>query len=392
MSAIDVAPVPVDELRENHSRKWTAFEPDVVPAWIADMDFYPPQEVVEAVQRVADSGVYGYSNIPGELPARFAEFTDRRFGWNISAEHVVPVIDLVQAVTATLLALSAPGSGVVLCTPSYPPLIAAIEATKRRMVDVRLPDGAAGDAETLAELDRAFASPDVGVFIFCNPHNPTGRVYDETFLRDLSALAVKHDVIVISDEVHCDIVHDGASFNPMARLDLAETPKIISLHSATKSFNLGGLRCGVMHFNSPELLQQFFDVIPPKLLGTVSNVGAAATIAAWGSDDEWLASVLEKLSAQRAVVSAWAAKHPALRATVPSGTYFSWLDFSAYGLETTASQFLHDEARVALNPGETFGTGLEPFARLNFATSTENLQEILDRISAALERWSARGL
>ena len=270
------------ELRERRGAKWHKFPDDVLPAWVADMDFAVAEPVQDAIRALVDQGDYGYAIRDGEsrIQQAFAERMQARFGWRLDPECVLPVADLVQAMTACLLAFSEVGEGVVVQTPAYPPFLTTIENVRRRRDPAPLTDGGARfvcDERTLAGcIDQS-----TRVLMVCNPHNPTGRVLERAELEAIGRLAVERDLVVVSDEIHCDLVYPGAAHVPMGTLGAEIAARTITLNSATKGFNIAGLRCGVMHFGSEALLERFRARVPERLLGAYNVVGHDATVAAW---------------------------------------------------------------------------------------------------------------
>lgn len=374
-----------EELRARRGKKWREYAADIYPAWVADMDFLTAEPVRRALQEMANDGDFVYSSLLGSTADAFAERMHQRFGWGVRPEHTTLVADLVQGVTASLLAYSRPGDGILLTSPSYPPLTGAVAATGRRLVDVPLLESADGYALDTAGIRRALARENVAVLVLCNPHNPTGHVMDRTELTELAAAATDAGVIVVSDEIHCDLVYPGREHIPYASVDTAAAALTVSLHSATKSFNLGGLRCGVLHFGSAQLMEAFQRANPDRLLGRVNSFGAVATTVAWRHGHSWMDSLLVRLQENRQRLMDWAANRPGVTVYQPEGTYFAWLDCSGLDLAGgSAAEFFLHRARVALSPGVEFGLAFQACVRLNFATSATILDEILGRLDGAI--------
>jgi cystathionine beta-lyase len=366
--------------------KWHHYPDDVLPAWVADMDFGVAEPVQRAIEAIVGRGDYGYAHRDGEarIQAAFADRMAARFGWRPDPECVLPVSDLVQGMTACLLAFSAEGEGVVVQTPVYPPFLSTIEHTRRRRVAAPLVDG--DDRFTVDESSLA-AALDTGtrIFMLCNPHNPTGRVLEKDELEAVGRLAIERDLVIVSDEIHCDLVYPGARHLPTGALQREIAERTVTLNSATKGFNIPGLRCGVMHFGSPRLLERFRDVVPDRTLGGYNIVGHDATVAAWREGQAWLDQVMELLLANRDRVAAWVRERaPAIRHHPPEATYLAWLDCRRLDLQPTPHQHFLERARVGLNPGADFGPEGEACVRLNFATSPEILEEVLRRLESSL--------
>ncbi|HZU19563.1 MAG TPA: PatB family C-S lyase [Candidatus Dormibacteraeota bacterium] len=380
----------VETMRARRGIKWHRYPDDVLPAWVADMDFPVAPAVQAAVSRLVEQMDYGYPWREGEATVE-AAFVDRmreRFGWAVEAERVRPVTDLVQAIVAALVAFSRPGEGVVVQTPIYPPFLGSIAATGRRPVFNPLRDDGSRFVLDLEGLEAAIDGR-TRILLLCNPHNPTGRVFAREELEALGRIAVAHDLVIVADEIHCDLVYPGRRHLPMGSLGTEIAARTVTLNSATKGFNVAGLRCGVMHFGSEELLDRFRRAIPDRLLGSPSSIAIDAAVAAWREGQPWLEALLPLLQHNRDRVATWATE-AGVRHHPPEGTYLAWLDLGGLDLGgASAHRFLLERARVALNAGEDFGPGYERCARLNFATSPEILERILGRMGEALRRAEA---
>src|SRR2546430_3152790 len=379
--------LPADLMRRRRGVKWRRHAEEVLPAWVADRDFAVAEPVQRAIARVVDEQDYGYPDRAGAdcLEEAFAARMRDRFGWEVSAERVVPVADLVQAVVASILAFSDRGDGVVVQTPIYPPFLGCVDDTGRATVLNPLVDDGARWAVDVDGLRQA-GDARTRVLLLCNPHNPSGRVLDRDELLGIGRVAVERDLVIVSDEIHCDLVYPGARHVPVGSLDAEIAARAITLNSATKVFNIAGLRCGVMHFGSDALLDRFRRAIPSRLLGAVSSIGLDATVAAWREAQPWLDAVLVRLLANRDRVAGWAAGSEGVHHHPPQATYLALLDLGRLELPAaTPSRFFLDEARVALGPGAGFGLGGGTSVPLNFATSPEVLEAILGRMTAALQ-------
>ena len=379
----------VETLRRRRGVKWHRYAEDVLPAWVADMDFAVAEPVQRAVLRLAEEQDYGYPCREGEdgLEAAFASRMRDRFAWEVDPARVLPVADLVQATVAAITAFSEPGDGVVVQTPIYPPFLSGIRDTGRTRVANPLVE-AGGRLTVDLEGLRAAVDDRCRVLLLCNPHNPSGRALDRDELLGIGRLAVERDLVVLSDEIHCDLVYPGHRHVPLGSLGQEIAARTVTVNSATKGFNIAGLRCGVMHFGSDELWERFQRAVPIRLLGAVSTVGIDATVAAWADCQPWLEAVLAQLGANRERLARWATEEvEGVRHLPPDATYLAWLDCRDLELaHATPQEFFLDEARVALARGADFGPEGATCARLNFATSGEILEELLGRMTAALRR------
>ena len=223
--------------------------------------------------------------------------------------------------------------------------------------------------------------------MLCNPHNPTGRVFGREELEQLATLALERDLVVVTDEIHADLVFDDREFIPFATLSREVAERTVTLTSATKAFNIPGLRTAIAHFGSAQLQKRFNDCIPRHARGGIGLLGVYATIAAWRHSQPWLDQVREHLQANRDFAMAFLRERcPAIRSAPLESTYLMWLDCSALGLPQSPAQFFFEQGQIALSDGRLFGTDHDEFARLNIATSRPILSEILERLAGALER------
>jgi cystathionine beta-lyase len=374
------------ELRRRRGEKWQDYPADVLPAWVADMDFpvAPPiaKYLAEAV-RIHDLG-YPQNPTPSALPAVFAKRVLERFGWTVDPKRVVVLTDVVQGIYIALETLTEPGAGVVLQPPVYPPFFDAVRETGRRLVVNPLVRGPRGYELDLDALRRV-CDQGTRVLLLCSPQNPTGRVFTRAELEGIARVALERDLIVISDEIQCDLVYPGHRHVPFASLGPDVEARTVTLTSATKGFNIAGLRCAVAAFGSAELLRRFKSV-PSHVRGGLNSFGLAATEIAWTEAQPWLDDVMAYLDGNRRFVADFVRERmPRIVHHVPESLYLAWLDCAALDLGGAAPfDFFLERARVALSDGRRFGPGGETFARLNFATSRPILREILERMARAL--------
>ena len=373
-------------LRARRTNKWHKFPADVLPAWVADMDFGVAPPVTAALRRLTDNQEYGYAAREGVLAEAFARRMAARFNWHTDPADTIALGDLVQASFSSVMAFSEPGDGILLQLPSYPPFMGAIEGTGRRLIANPMRDDGLG-----WKLDLpAAVDPRTRVLIFCHPQNPTGRAYSRAELDAVAAFAIRHDLIVVSDEIHADIVYAGSQHIPLASLSPEIAARTITITSATKSFNIPALRCAVMHFGGT-LKDRFAARVPTRLLGSPSVTGVDATVAAWDEGQPWLDEIMAHLQGNRDwLAGVLAAELPEVTMRLPEATYLAWLDCRALALPCSAGQFFLDSARVGLNFGETFGPDYTGFARLNFATPRPVLEAIVGRMVEAVRGRNQR--
>jgi cysteine-S-conjugate beta-lyase len=375
-------------LRAKPGAKWAKAADGVIPCWIADMDFPTPRPVREALRALADAGDLGYASgdetvlLEEKWTARMAD----RFRWSPLGGRFQLFCDVVQAVQVLVDLTTSPGDGILLLTPSYPPLWRAIEDSGRRLLAVpavETVDGWAFDLD-LAEEKAAEAK----LLLLANPHNPTGRVLSFPELARLGELVDRHGLLVVSDEVHADLVLNGRLHVPFASLSEELAGRTITLYSASKSYNLGGMRCAVAYVGPPDV-EHMLAALPSEMLGRVSVAALVSTLACWSpAADEWLERCVRRLQANRDIIGDWLAGPGAeagVKGFVAEGTYLSWLDFRAMGLGADPADWLLENALVMMAGGPHFGPGGAGFARLNFATTPGVLDEILSRVVKAVE-------
>lgn len=386
-----VASLSVAELRARPGIKWHRYADDVLPAWIAEMDYAVPERIAEKLHELTRQAAYGYEDpaLAPALAAAFASSMQRRHHWSPDPELVVPVVDLVQALFSSVAAFAGAGQGVILQMPIYPPFQNAVHEMGRLMVEAPLRDDGRRYVLDVDALDIAItrATP---LLLLCNPHNPTGRVFERRELQAIASLAIEHDLIVVADEVHADLAYPGHTHVPFASLGPEVARRTVTLTSATKAYNIPGLRCGVLHFGSHELSERFRRVFPDRLLGVTHQFGKVATVVAWEQCEPWLASVLPLLDANRARLLEWVSSEGrGMRCYAPEATFLAWLDCRQLKLDRSPFEFFLEQARVALSDGAEFGPPGQGFVRLNFGTSREILDDILARMSGALAKIDA---
>ncbi|MEA3216597.1 MAG: cysteine-S-conjugate beta-lyase [Acidimicrobiia bacterium] len=387
----------IDEhmLRRRRGAKWQRYGPYVLPAWVADMDFAPPPPITRALAEMLHCGDLGYPWLgePNEVAVAFSAWATRRYGWTPNPDKVLVTVDVLQPLTAVIELFSQPGDGVIITTPIYPPFLSAIDLTGRVLIDNPLGPAAEGYPLDLDGLRAAAADNGrAKILLLCNPHNPSGRVFDDHELRALATAADELDLIVVSDEIHADLIYPGRRHRPFATVSDTAAARTVTLTSATKSFSIAGLRLAVAHFGSDRLLSRY-QSFPRLILGGANGPGAAATLAAWREGDAWLDQLVRYLDGNRRLVHDFVAdKLPGCTHRLPEATYLAWIDCrqlveeGLVGSGQSPAAFFLEQARVGLNDGADFGRHGQGFVRLNFATSRAILQQVLDRMADALAR------
>ena len=373
-----------DQLRGRGGGKWTKYPADVIPAFVADMDFKVAPAVQTAITQFTDTQDYGYGTMTDAIPLfdAFAAWMARRHRWQPDPTLTHANTDVIQGLVAMLVAFTAPGDGIIVQTPIYPPFLRFVASTGRRLVENPLVDDGTRFVMDLEGLERV--APQATMILLCNPHNPTGRVLERAELEGIAAIAAAHNLMIVSDEIHSDLVYPGATHIPMETIEAA-VERTVTLTSATKGFNIAGLRTSIAHFGSAGLKEKFDKAVPERLLGGPSRVGVAATIAAWCDAEDWLDTVMVYLDRNRRRVAEWAAQAN-LAHYMPEATYLAWINCRHIDVKEglTPQQHMLENAKVALSDGTEFGEPGHGHVRLNFATSEEILEEILGRLGGAL--------
>ena len=373
--AVDLA-----DLRTRISAKWTAYDPDVIPAWVAEMDVIPAEPIRRALADWMAKGDTGYPTSAGYVDA-FGGFAERRWGWSIDGARARLAPDVMMGILVVLLKATSEGDAVVINDPVYPPFDSFPRLANRRVVRAALTDAGRLDLEALgAAFDQASeGGRRRSAYLLSNPHNPTGVVHTMEELTEVARLADRHGVSVISDEVHAPVVYDGARF--VSYLQVPGLERGFAVHSAAKAFSLAALKAGLVLAAPGEdaVLAQIAQGPNASLSGVVTHT------AAFTRCDDWLDQLLRELDTNRRLVLDLLAAHaPGITAALPEATYLMWLDCRGAGLGDDPAAYLRDHARVGLNSGPSFGPRGAGFARLNIATSPEILTEIVQRIGASL--------
>lgn len=370
--------------RTSRGEKWTTYSAEVLPLWVADMDFAVAEPIRRALQRAVDTSDLGYPVHPDptDLPDVFAARAAQRYGWRVDPSQVEILTDVMQGVYVGLQQLSEPGDGVVVQTPIYPPFLGAVHHTGRRLAESALVRGPRGYEVDESDLRRAAAG--ARILLLSHPHNPTGRCFRRGELEAIAEIVLANDLFVVSDEIHADLVLGGERFVPFASLAPELASRTLTLHSASKAFHIAGLRCAVAVFGGDEIRRRFLGV-PRHLRGGINILGFEATRAAWRHGQPWLDAALEHLRGNRDFVARTvAASLPGVVHDPPEATYLAWLDCRALALEPTPFRFFLERAKVALSDGARFGKPGAGCVRLNFATSRAVVCEALERMAKAL--------
>lgn len=374
--------------RGSNSIKWDKYETDILPLWVADMDFRTPEPILKAMHTRIDHGVFGYQPDDPELREIVAGRMQRLYNWDVGADEVLIVPGLVVALTLAARTVGKPGDSVIVQTPVYHPFLLAPPVVEREVIRAPLVEVVGSDPIRYTVDFEAFEAalrPDTRLFILCNPHNPVGHMFSSDELARFGEIAERHDLIICSDEIHSELLLDGQEHVPLATVAPEIAERTITLIAPSKTFNVPGLTCGFAIIQNETLREQYrknqlFN------LPFVNSIGTAAARAAFSECDDWLADLRVYLRENRDFTYAYLHEHfPGIRASLPPATYLMWIDFRALDLPQAPGQFFLEEGRVALNEGTIFGDEGAGFARLNFATQRDTLTAALNRLLAAVQ-------
>ena len=374
----------VIDRRSTDSNKWRKFPPDVLPLWVADMDFPSPPAVVHALRQRVEHGFFGYLSERNDLPEVVAERVAKRYGWRVSPEAVVTLPGVIAGFNQALRALTRPGEGLLVQTPVYPPILRSAGNHGLRRDEHALTRG--GDGRYGVDL-AAFAGAirgDTRAFLLCNPHNPVGRIYGRDELEGMAAACLRRDLWIVADEIHCDLLFDGRQHVPIASLAPEIEQHTVTLMAPSKTFNLPGLKCAVGIIPNAALRERFA-AAAADLVAKINVLGYTAAVAAYREGDAWLEALLAYLTGNREfLVQQVRTTLPGVTITPPEATYLAWLDCRGSAAGRDPYTFFLERAKVALSDGVTFGPGGAGFVRINFGCPRPLLAEGLERMRAAL--------
>ncbi|HEY2765430.1 MAG TPA: aminotransferase class I/II-fold pyridoxal phosphate-dependent enzyme [Pseudonocardiaceae bacterium] len=382
-SLVDLDRLDIDALRTRRTMKWSRYPPDVLPAWVAEMDFPLAPAVLAAARGVLEAQDLGYPETGG-LAEAFAGWAAARQNWRPDPALACSVADVMAGLEAALRVLTDPGDGVVLLTPAYPPFFVLLEQLRRPVVPCPLLDRPAGWELDLQRLDDALRDGARAVLL-CHPHNPTGRVFSAEELGAVAEIADARGARVISDEVHAPLVAGGATFTPYAAAGLRAAAHTVTVTSISKGWNVPGLKCALLQ--AQPATAHVVGAVPAYERLRPSVPGVAAGIAAWTDDGGWLDAVRVHLDRTRAELADWIGRRPGIRAHPGQAGYLAWLDLRDTGLGDDPAAALLGRGRLAVSPGHDFARPAEQGlgrVRLNHGTSLPLLREALRRIDRTI--------
>ena len=373
------------ERRNTESIKWKYFPEDVLPLWVADMDFESPPEVLKALHERVDHGVFGYGIPPKDLSEIVVKYISRHFHWEPRPSQVSYIPGIVTGFNLAIRAFCEPGTSVLFNTPAYPPFFGAPQSAKLPFVTNALLRGADGSYSIDFErFEQQIIAEHVSVFLLCNPQNPTGRVFTRAELTRLAEICLRHRVLICSDEIHSDIVYDGRQHIPIASLDPEVANSTLTLMAPSKTYNIAGLYASMAVISNPDLARRFQE-FKTGLISGPDLLALTAARAAYLHGEAWLKELLEYLQANRDWLAETLARDlPGVEMQKPEGTFLAWLDCRKLDLPSEPQKFFQERARVGLNCGADYGEDGLGFVRLNFGTQRAVLKEALDRMTTAV--------
>jgi cystathionine beta-lyase len=373
---------PIDR-RNSDSHKWNHYAPDVLPLWLSDMDFISPAPVIEALQERVSHGIFGYPlHPPEELCGLIIDRMERRYGWKISQENFIFLPGTHDGFKLAYRMIGEPGDAVLMHTPLYAPLLKATAPADRTLQTTELERNQDGYYEIDFEEFQETITAQTGLFLLCNPHNPVGRVYNQQELEKIAEICLQNDLVICSDDVHCDLVFKDNHYTPIASLDPEIAQQTITLIAPSKTYNVAGLKLSMAIIPNRSIWQKFrgqLDNYPS------AGLGITGAVAAYRDGDNWYRQMMVYLKANRDFLVDYVHNYlPGIRIYPPEGTYLAWLDCCEAELGPTPFQFFLEQARVALGDGAKFGAGGKGFVRLNFACPRQILEEALERMRTAV--------
>lgn len=382
-----------DELidrRNTRSYKWDQVGPlfgdtSILPLWVADMDFYSPPAVRKVLQQRTDIGIYGYSIKNKQYFEAITSWFERRHHWTIQPSWIVDVPSVVTTLSLSVDLYTKPGDGVVLQSPVYYPFYDVIEGNNRKVVrnPLRIEDGRYEmDFEHLEQLFKDGAK----LMLLCNPHNPGGRVWERSELEKLAKLAIQYDVIVVSDEIHCDLTFEGHPHTPFASLSEEAANITITALAATKTFNIPGLHTSFVVISNPELREIFDKRVKILSIHMANHFAQDAVQAAYNEGEQWLDELIVYVKANLDYAVEYLAEHaPIIKPLESQGTYLLWLDCRAISEDPAVlKELMYKKAKVAFNEGSTYGVEGSGWLRVNLACPRSILEQALKQFVDAI--------
>ncbi len=372
--------------RNSESAKWNFYEDDVLPMWVADMDFRSPEVIIQALQERVAHGSFGYPLVLNEMRTAVVDWLACRHGWDVTAQDLIFLPGVVAGFNISAHLASQPGDEVLVQTPTYGPFFKVAKNNGLIQREMALTHSHNGQYSIDMDLFEAAISEQTRVFMLCNPQNPTGRVFRKYELSQMAEICLRHNILICADEIHQDLVHAGNQHIPIASLSPEIAANTITLIAPSKTFNIAGIKTSVAVIQNPELRKKF-EIARRGIADWVNVFGQTAMKAAYQEGAPWLDALLAYIEANRDYAYDFVTNElPGIHMAKPEGTFLAWLDCRETCIEGNPSEFFLKKARVAVNDGAWFGTGGEGFVRLNFGCPRFLLEEALQRMKIALTR------
>lgn len=371
--------------------KWDALQEvygrsDVLPLWIADMDFKSSPKIIEALINRAEHGVFGYPIAPKKIFRPFIEWNRTRNGLEIDEDWIMTCPGVAVAFSIGVQAYTKEGDGVMIQTPVYPPFHSAVKNNNRIMVENELIENDGYYTINFEDFERKIVDKNVKLFILCNPHNPVGRVWDKDELEKMADICLKHNVKIFSDEIHSDLIFKERRFISVLSLDEKYKKILITAMAPSKTFNIPGLYSSIVLIPDNRLKDDYKRISDGLAIGEITIFGLTAMEAAYKYGEEWLERVMEYIEENADFFETYIKENmPEIKYRKPEGTYLGWLDFrNIFSRQEDLDDYLINKAKVALNSGKTFGKNGEGFVRINLGCHRSTLTEALNRIKVTI--------
>lgn len=387
---------PINRLSTG-SEKWDALEEifgvaDALPMWVADMDFAAPPSVIQALKTRMEHGIFGYTVRTDAYHAALSGWMERRHNWSINNEWVVFTPGIVPALSIAVQRFTEPGDAVVIQTPVYAPFYDVVRGQGRELMTNPLVENDGHYSMDLEHLESCLKTGRVKMLILCSPHNPIGRVWTHEELQSLAALCVQYNVIIVSDEIHADLVHQRGAHTPLALISEAVAELSIICTAPSKTFNIPGLCTSNIIIPNAKLRESFMQGVKTLGLANISTLGAVAAEAAYNGAEEWLDDCLAYIRGNMEYVQEYVSEHmPQIGIRLPEATYLLWMDFRKLNIpHAQLCTMLLKEAGLAFNDGSIFGAEGTGFMRINLACPRSTVEEAMRRLSALMGRLSTK--
>ena len=375
----------IPDRKQSDSIKWKYYPEGVLPLWVADMDFTSPPEVIQALQERVQHGVFGYGGGSNKLSELVAERMEWLYEWKITTEDILLTPGVITGFNLTCQAITKPGDALVIQPPIYPPFFGVAANAGLREIQCPVDNDGTGNYEiNFDQLGKALNQSKV--LMFCNPHNPIGKVYTRTELERIAQLCLQNDVFICSDEIHSDLVYKGKQHIPIGSINPEIGQRTITLIAPSKTFNIAGLDCAILICQNHALMEQIKKA-RRGIVGSVNVLGTTAAIAAYQYGQPWLDEVLQYLQENRDFLYQFVTENlPGITMRPPDATYLAWLNCSRLDLQQEPYDFFMQNAKVGFNKGSEFGGDGKTFIRVNYACALETLVEALDRVRTSLNK------